>query len=114
MLALSTLLVSAQSLTCQHGLTANDIAASSGADLTGKVVLITGGRSGLGYATAEALARQGATIVIASRNRALNQEAAAQLRSDTGNVNVDYDVFDLESLAKFLIEGFAFRRGLIF
>ena len=37
----------AKSQNCQHGLTANDVATSSGMDLTGKVALVTGGRSGL-------------------------------------------------------------------
>jgi hypothetical protein len=32
---------------CEHGLTANDIALNTGLNLTGKVALVTGGRSGL-------------------------------------------------------------------
>ena len=46
--------------------TAAEIAA--GHDLTGKVAVVTGGTSGLGYATATALAAQGATVVVGARS----------------------------------------------
>lgn len=38
-------------------------------DLSGKVVVVTGGNVGLGYATAKALAIMGAHTIIACRSR---------------------------------------------
>lgn len=49
-------------------------------DLTGKVVLVTGGNSGLGLGYAEGCARQGADIVIWGRRAQQNAEAAEHLR----------------------------------
>ena len=81
---------------CPDGLTANDIAARSGLDLTGSIALVTGGRSGMGYAISEALLRQNCTVIIASRNETLNQEAVATLQSMIPGANLSYLIFDLE------------------
>lgn len=48
-------------------------------DLAGKVAIVTGGAMGIGYAIAEALAGQGAAIVVADMKGA--GEAAAKLRA---------------------------------
>ena len=37
--------------------------------LKGKVALITGGSEGMGYATAEAMLREGAKVVITGRSK---------------------------------------------
>ena len=50
--------------------------------LAGKVVLITGGASGIGLAGAEACAREGASVVITDINAA---EGAAQPRGRAGH-----------------------------
>jgi NAD(P)-dependent dehydrogenase (short-subunit alcohol dehydrogenase family) len=47
--------------------------------LEGKVAIITGAGSGIGRATAELFAEEGAAVVIAERNEASGQEAAAAL-----------------------------------
>jgi len=90
---------------CPHGLTANDIAERSGIDLTGKTALVTGGRSGLGYAISEALLRQNCTVVIASRSEEENQAAVESLKTTIPGADVSYAIFDLEDFSS--VRGFA-------
>ena len=52
--------------------------------LDGTVALITGASSGIGAATASALAAQGATVVLAARRTSRIQEATAKIRADGG------------------------------
>jgi NAD(P)-dependent dehydrogenase (short-subunit alcohol dehydrogenase family) len=62
-----------------------------------KIVLITGGSSGIGLATAEALAAQGAEIILAARSAAKLKDAAQQITDKTGNKNIKYYVADFSS-----------------
>lgn len=52
-------------------------------DLTGKVAVVTGSTRGLGYAIAQALIAQGATVIVSSENAA-DTAAAAQALGSTG------------------------------
>lgn len=54
--------------------------------LQGKIALVTGGSMGIGFACARALAREGASVAIVARNAARLEEAARQLRAETGAV----------------------------
>lgn len=58
--------------------------AISPADLAGKVVLVTGASSGIGAATALALGRAGARVVLAARRLAACQALAASIIADGG------------------------------
>lgn len=53
-------------------------------DLTGRIAIVTGGATGIGYATAWQLARLGAGVVIASRTVDELEASAAQIGKETG------------------------------
>lgn len=54
---------------------------------TDKVALVTGGASGIGRATAQRLAAEGAHVLIADMNVALGEEAVAQIVGDGGSAS---------------------------
>lgn len=64
-------------------------------DLEQQVHLITGATSGIGLETARALARQGATVVVAGRDEQKARRIVAELRRHTGNARVDHLLADL-------------------
>ena len=72
--------------------------------LAGKTVLITGGNSGVGLATAETVAALGAEVTIACRSKTRCIAAAASLTAKTGKkVNVGLlDLANRESIASFV------------
>jgi short-subunit dehydrogenase len=70
--------------------------------LTGKVVAITGGARGIGRATAAALVRKGARVVIGDLDAELAERTAAELGG--GTVALTLDVTDRESFERFLDE----------
>ena len=53
-------------------------------DLTGRVALLTGASRGMGLAMATALAAQGATVVVSSRDQGRLDEAAAGINREVG------------------------------
>src|SRR4051812_34564795 len=68
-------------------------------DLTGKVVLITGGANGIGEATARLCAERGAMLVIADMNQQAGESVAASIREQ--GMQADYiqtDVRDAEQV----------------
>ena len=71
-------------------------------NIRGKTVAITGAARGIGYATAEALLKRGARVVIGDRDVALQESSVAKL-TNLGSVSgYPLDVTDRESFATFL------------
>ncbi|MES2457870.1 MAG: SDR family oxidoreductase [Bacteroidota bacterium] len=67
-------------------------------NLNGKIALVTGGNSGIGYATAKELIAQGAQVIITGRRAEAVQHAAAELGA-TGFVSDQGKVALIEELA---------------
>jgi len=68
-------------------------------DLSDRTFLVTGGNTGIGRATASALARDGARVYIASRSPQRGEAAVTAIRAATGNDSVSLLSLDLASLA---------------
>ena len=66
--------------------------------MKGKIVIVTGGNSGMGLATTVDLARRGATVIMACRSRKRGEEALAQARQQSGSGDVELMLCDLASL----------------
>ena len=86
-------------------------------ELSGKVAVITGGASGIGFASAEALAREGTKLVLADVEEAALDAAVAKLRAGGGDaVGVPTDVTDraaVEALADAAFKHFG-RADIVF
>ena len=65
--------------------------------MNGKICMVTGATSGIGLYTALELARQGATVIIVSRDAQRCQAASLRIRQQTHNPAVDYIAADLSS-----------------
>ena len=64
-----------------------------------RVAMITGGNSGIGFATASKLAAKGFTVILASRNQKASAQAIARIHSVTPNAIVESIPLDLSSFA---------------
>ena len=64
-----------------------------------KIVLITGASSGIGKATAIALAKLGATILFVSRNEQRGKEALQEIKNESQNQNIHFYNYDVSLMA---------------
>ena len=70
------------------------------ADMQGKTVVVTGGNSGIGLETAEALAGMGARVIVTARNADKGRAAVAGIVQRLGgHAQVQLVVFDLADLS---------------
>jgi hypothetical protein len=76
---------------------------------SGKVTVITGANSGLGFQATRVLARKGAHVVMAVRDTAKGEKAAADVRAAVPKADLEVMALDLASLAS--IRAFAAAFG---
>jgi len=74
--------------------------------LDGKIVVITGGNTGIGKETARALSRLGAKVIIGSRNVEKSKKVAQEIQEETGSkvIALELDLASFESVQKFAHE----------
>lgn len=76
--------------------------------MNGKVCVVTGATSGIGKATATALARQGAQVVLVGRDRGRSEATAAEL-AGVAAAAPRVEIADLSSMAQ--VRALADRLG---
>ncbi|XP_069758189.1 WW domain-containing oxidoreductase isoform X5 [Narcine bancroftii] len=69
-----------------------------GRDLSGKVIIVTGANSGIGFETARSLALHGAHVVLACRNGVRATEATQKILEEWHKAKVEAMILDLSSL----------------
>ncbi len=80
--------------------------------MKGKTVVVTGANSGIGKATATALAARGATIYMVCRNRRRGENARRDIITATKNTNIHLMLCDLSSMGSIQAFGTSMREQL--
>jgi NAD(P)-dependent dehydrogenase (short-subunit alcohol dehydrogenase family) len=71
-------------------------------DLTDKIIIVTGGNSGLGYESVKAFSEKGAEVILASRSVEKGEAARTQIGQTKGKIVVmQLDLMDLASIKSF-------------
>jgi dihydroanticapsin dehydrogenase len=75
-------------------------------NLSGKVVLVTGGSRGIGFATAKILSENGATVIITAKNQERLDNAVEKIPNSLGIVADIRKSNDVKNVVKTIIEKF--------
>lgn len=67
-------------------------------DLSGKVVVVTGANSGLGYECSKTLAEKGATVVMTARNLVKGERARSEIQDQLPGASLDLMQLDVGAL----------------
>uniref|UniRef100_A0A674MNZ9 Dehydrogenase/reductase 12-like a n=1 Tax=Takifugu rubripes TaxID=31033 RepID=A0A674MNZ9_TAKRU len=78
--------------------------------MAGRAFMITGANSGIGKATAMAIAKRGGTVHMVCRNKDKAEEARADIVKETGNKEVHVHILDLSETKKVWEFAEAFKR----
>ena len=73
-------------------------------DLSGKVIIVTGGNIGLGYESVKAFYEKGAEVILAFRSLEKGEKAKAEIEKEGANgkvVVMELDLANLESVRRF-------------
>ncbi len=62
-----------------------------------RICMVTGATSGMGKATATALAQMGATVILVARNQSKGEAVRDEIRTQSGNMHVEVMLADLSS-----------------
>ncbi|TPV96900.1 MAG: SDR family oxidoreductase [Myxococcales bacterium FL481] len=76
-------------------------------DLTGRVLVVTGGNGGIGWVCVKQFAKQGATVVLACRRLEAGEQQAAEARRELPDAHIEVrrlDLADLSSVRAFAQE----------
>uniref|UniRef100_A0A8C8IG84 Flj13639 n=1 Tax=Oncorhynchus tshawytscha TaxID=74940 RepID=A0A8C8IG84_ONCTS len=78
--------------------------------MAGRVFMITGANSGIGRATAMAIAKRGGTVHMVCRNKDKAEEARADIVKESGNKEIYVHILDLSETRKVWEFAEAFKR----
>lgn len=67
-------------------------------DMTGKICVVTGANSGLGFAATKALAAKGAHVIMACRNAERGEKARLKIQEATDNPHLVLELVDLSRM----------------
>ena len=84
-------------------------------DLSGKIIIITGANSGIGFESAREFAREGAEVIFACRNRNKAEAAIQKLQTEFPGSKLEFielNLSDLQSIRRFAQSFLSSHQGL--